>query len=401
MKTAKRKIILSKERIGIMGGTFNPVHQGHIAMALAAMDAASLDRVLFLPDGQPPHKTGIAPAEDRWRMVVAATAGIKHLEPCRMELDREGTTYTYDTLLHLLGAWPKADFYYIIGADTLMQLRNWYNSEKVLKLCTFLVCPRSCDVRPEELQAERKRLTALGGKFISVRMDLFNVSSTEIREQVRLDQPSPMLNPAVREYCGAMGLYGAAPRIPQAAWMERLFADLTPRRFAHTLGVAYSARSLALNHGADMAKAEIAALLHDCTKCMPLKEMQRIAVENRLTDDAEILASGALLHAVTGAWAAEHVYGVDDPEILSAIARHTTGSAGMSKLDMVVYLADKIEPGRESYPLLAKVRMMAPLSLERALLLSIEGTAGYVEKSGKPLHPKSMETLAWLRTRIE
>ncbi len=392
---------MPKERIGIMGGTLNPVHKGHIAMALAAMETASLDRVLFLPDGQPPHKTGIAPAEDRWRMLVAATAGLKHVEPCRMELDRPGTTYTYDTLTSLREQFPKAALYYIIGADTLMQLHNWHRWQEVLPLCTFLVCPRVTGNEAAELVEERRRLTALGGKFISVRMDVMNVSSSELREKLQRGEETPLLPAQVREYCTLTGLYGVEPAVPEAPqWMPRLFADLTVKRFAHTLGVAYSARSLARNHGVDIRQAETAALLHDCAKCLPLKEMQRIARENRLTEDPDILASGALLHAPVGAWMAEHVYGVTDPEILRAIEVHTTGTAGMTKLDMVVFLADKVEPGRESFPLLSRMRMMAPLSLERAMMLSLEGTASHVQSGGKKLHPKSVETLAWIRTQI-
>ncbi len=392
---------MPKERIGIMGGTFNPVHQGHIAMALAAMKTASLDRVLFLPDGQPPHKTGITPAEDRWRMLVAATVNLKHVEPCRMELDRAGTTYTFDTLTSLREQFPKADLYYIIGADTLMQLKNWYRWQEVLPLCTFLVCPRVGTDGAAELQAERKRLTALGGRFTSVTMELINVSSSEIREQLAAGLDTPRLPPQVREYASLMGLYGMTGSIPQAAeWMPRLFGDLTAKRFAHSLGVAHSARALARNHGVDPLKAETAALLHDCAKCFPLKELQQIAQENHLTEDRVVLASNALLHAPVGAWMAERVYGVTDPEILEAIRVHTTGKAGMTPLDMVVFLADKVEPGRPAFPLLARMRMLAPLSLPRAMIASLEGTEEYVKDSGKDLHPQSREALDWIKANL-
>ena len=86
-----------------------------------------------------------------------------------------------------------------------------------------------------------------------------------------------------------------------------------------------------------------------------------------------------------------------DPAILQAIARHTTGCPGMTRLDMVVYLADKTEPTRESYPLLDKVRMLSTLSLEKAMLCSMEGTAEHVAKGSKKVHPQTLETLAWLR----
>ncbi|MBQ8653916.1 MAG: nicotinate-nucleotide adenylyltransferase [Clostridia bacterium] len=390
---------MAKERIGIMGGTFNPIHCGHIRMALTAREKAGLDRVLVVPTGNPPHKKHIAPAEDRWRMVCAACAQEECLTPSRIELDRQGVIYTVDTLTLLHQEHPKAELFYIIGADTLMELHNWRRYEEVLHMCTFLVCPRPWDVTPAALVEQRRTLEALGGRFITLEMEPMDVSSTDIRQALDNDQPTALLPVPVREYCAVRGLYGMDSRIPHAeGWLDRLFADLSVKRFAHTLAVAHTARHLAVLHHADAYRAEVAALLHDCAKCLPLKEMQRIARDNALTGDEDILASGALLHSVTGAHLASSVYGVEDPSVLQAILRHTTGSPGMTALDMIVYLADKIEPTRDSYPLLEKVRMLAQLSLTRAMIASMEGTAGHVKKGGKALHPQTLQTLEWLHT---
>ncbi|MBR4711735.1 MAG: nicotinate-nucleotide adenylyltransferase [Clostridia bacterium] len=393
---------MAKERIGIMGGTFNPIHQGHVAMAQAAIRAADLDRVLFIPTGQPPHKQGVAPAEDRWRMVCSAIAEDKRLEPCRIELDREGTTYTLDTLNQLAKLYPKSSFFYIIGEDTLLQLKSWYCADRVLGLCSFLICPRAGTAGQAEIDAERRRLNARGGRFLTVEMDRVDISSTELREALKTGASTPLMHYAVREYALIRGLYGYPGAIRGAdEWMERLFRALTRKRFVHTLGVCASARHLARRHGIDETKTVIAALLHDCAKCMPLKEMQRIAIEQRLTDDRSILASGALLHAIAGSWIASHEYGVTDPEILDAIACHTTGKPGMTPMDMAVYLADKIEPGRPDYPLLSRVRRTSEASLEQAMLLSMAGTVGYVRQDGKQLHPQTLHTLDWLQSMVE
>lgn len=393
---------MAKERIGIMGGTFNPIHQGHLTMALAAKEKARLDEVLVIPSGHPPHKAHIAPAEDRWRMVCAACAQESALTPCRVELDRPGVIYTVDTLSILREKYPKAEWFYIIGADTLMELRNWHRFQEVLGMCTFLVCPRATKATPLALTEERHWLEALGGRFIMLDIPPVEVSSTDIRQALEQDMPTSLLPVTVREYCGVMGLYGMAPRVPQArGWMDRLFAALTAKRFAHTLTVAYTARGLALAHHLDVAKAEAAGLLHDCAKCLPLKEQQHLAREHRLTADEGLMESGALLHAVVGAYLAQAAYGVTDAEILEAIRCHTTGKPEMSRLDMAVYLADAIEPTREAYPMLNQVRLMAQLSLERAMTASLEGTAGHVQKSGRTLHPATLETLNWLRTLKE
>lgn len=390
---------MTRERIGIMGGTFNPIHQGHISMAKAALAGAKLDRVLMLPSGNPPHKAGVESAEDRWRMMCVAVAQEEGLEPCRLEIDRAGATYTVDTLSALKEIYPKADFFYIIGADTLMELKNWRSFEQVLQMCTFLVCPRACDCPLDALSEERRRLAALGGSFQNIEMDVMTVSSTGLRDALQKGEPTPLLPVTVREYCALKGLYGMQRRVERAdEWLSRLFDTLTVKRFAHTLAVAHTARQLAHLHHLDERKAEIAGLLHDCAKCMPLKEMQRLATEHELTGDENVFASGNLLHSLAGAYLAAWEYGVEDPDILRAISCHNTGKVGMTKLDMVVYLADKIEPTRPTYPQLDKARMIATLSLEKAMVVSMEGTVNYVKKSGKKVHSQTLETLTWLQS---
>ena len=232
--------------------------------------------------------------------------------------------------------------------------------------------------------------------------DVVDVSSTELRQALRDGQATPHCSVPVREYCKVRGLYGLSPRVPQGdKWLDRLFADLNQHRFMHSLAVAHTARQLAVAHHLDPVKAEAAGLLHDCAKCLPLSAMQQLCRDHQLTVDPDILQSGALLHSVAGACQAQDVYGITDPELLSAITNHTSGRPGMSKLDMVIWLADKIEPTRASYPLLDKVRMLAGFSLEKALLTSLEGSANYLRSSGKTVHPLTLQTIAWLKTLPE
>ena len=385
--------------MGIMGGTLDPVHEGHLRMAQCALSQFHLDRVLMLPSGNPPHKPHVTPAEDRWRMLVAACAGRQDLTPCREELDREGTIFTVDTLSILKEKYPKADFHYLIGADTLMELQHWRSYEQVLRLTHFLVCPRSSRYSMAELEQERQRLTLLGGDIQWLQTEVVDVSSTAVREAIRAGKPAAHVPVPVQEYAEVCGLYDASPRIPQArAWLEKLFAALSTKRFAHTLGVAATARRLALLHGLDADRAEAAGLLHDCAKCMPLETMQRIAREHAVTTDEAILASDALLHSAVGEVVARRDYGMTDPQVLQAIRRHTTGAPGMTRLDMAVWLADAIEPTRAPYPGLEELRALAEVSLERAILTSLESTLNYVRQRGQAVHPATMETIQWLRS---
>ena len=393
---------MAKERIGIMGGSFDPIHQGHLRMAQHALKSQQLDRVLMLPSGNPPHKPDITPAEHRWRMVCAACAGIPGLIPCREELDRTGVIYTVDTLSRLQEKYPKAELFYLIGADMLMRLHRWYRLEDVLHMCTFIVFPRTSVYTPQQLNEERRKLTAQGARILLMDMEVLDASSTNARQAIQEGESTPQLPVAVRQYAQTAGLYGAEMHIPEGLhWLDMLFADLTVKRFAHTLAVADTARRLALLHGLDPIKAETAGLLHDCAKCLPLEEMQRIARENHLTEDETILQSTALLHSVVGAYLARTKYGCTDDEVINAILSHTTGKAGMTQLDMAVWLADTIEPTRTPYPLLDKTRMLAGLSLEKAMITSLEGTLQHVRKKGDAVHPATLETLDYLKKLLQ
>jgi len=384
------------ERIGVMGGSFNPIHEGHLAMARAAMEQAGLDRVLFIPTGNPPHKrVGLAPAEDRYRMTCVAVHRQKGFEPSRIELDRAGIIYTVDTLQLLHEANPQAVFFFIIGEDTLHELPTWHEPERLYGLCTFLVLRRpGSKAGFEAVWRERE---SQGARLVQVDMPLMDISSTAIRGALAQGSRPQGLPQGVEAYLMFKGLYGDEKWLPQGAqWLDRLHPVLSASRFAHTLYVAACARELAQKHGVDTQKAVCAALLHDCAKCMPLEQMQSVARENRLTDDEAVLSDGNLLHSVVGAYEAKHTYGVEDDEVLAAIACHTLGRKGMTPLDMIVFLADKIEASRAAYPLLEAIRKQAETNLPKAVHLSLTSTVDYVRQRGGCLHPATLEVIAWL-----
>ena len=390
---------MAKERIGILGSAFDPIHDGHLQMALRALDSAQLNRLLVIPAADDAYKPCIAGQEDRWKMVVAACSQDPRLVPSRLEMDRNGTAYTVDTLLALRKEYPKADLLYLLGVDGVMKLKNWHRLKKVLSLCSFLVCSREGDVSPIDFHEELVRLQDLGGQFVMLRMEPVDCSSSEIRSCLAAGREPSGISVPIREFCELKGLYGAPVRLSRASgWLDQLFFELKPRRFSHSLAVAAYARRLAGLHGISQKQAEEAGILHDCAKCLSLPEMQKIAVKHHLTDDPAFLASAALLHSVAGAWVARKDYGMEDPEVLEAIAFHNTGCAGMSRLAMCVCLADYIEPNRDPFPGLEDVRRLAEISLERALLLSLEHVADYVRSGSGSLHPRTQGAVDWLKT---
>ena len=385
--------------IGILGGAFDPVHEVHIRMAEKAMEYRKISKMLMVLEDLPLYKTCSAPADDRWKMLVAECSRHGHLVPARHIIKPgEVQACAYHLLLRLHEDYPKAHFCYIIGADSLVSFRTWRNWEKLLPLCSFLVFPRA-GVSDSDLHQEKKFLKKLGMDVKIVSETAEALSSTEIRRTFSDSSVPDGISVPTAEFCFAKGLYGLNRRIPRSeAWFDRLFADLKPKRYAHSLSVAFEARLLAERFGIDPQKAEEAGILHDCAKSVPLEIMRRLAIDNRLTDDPEILSNTALLHSYAGALIAEKEYGMRDPEILDAIRYHNTGMPGMSRLAMCINLADTIEPCRPDFPSIHAARAMAETSLEKALLVSLSGTAMHVRENGEPLHHHTSETIQWLKT---
>ena len=196
------------QRIGIMGGSFNPIHCGHLNLARAALQAGLVDRVLLLPSGNPPHKrAGLEDKLHRLNMASLAVEGEADMEVCREEVDREGVIYTVDTLTILGERMPDCRFFYLIGADTLRTLHTWRRPEDVVRLCTLLVA-----ARPGENAADLPRLMAhwrsLGAQIEVLPAACVDVSSTEIRRRLAAGQPLiGLVPPEVEAYIRLHGLY--------------------------------------------------------------------------------------------------------------------------------------------------------------------------------------------------
>jgi nicotinate-nucleotide adenylyltransferase len=388
---------VAKERIGFMGGSFNPIHERHLAIAACALDEARLNRVVFLPTGNPPHKhEGLADAEHRFEMTRLAVMREPRFTASRAEIDREGIIYTVDTLTLFRKQWPDAELFYIIGEDTLLELPNWRSPDQLFTLCTFLVCRRHTQNAANHPLV--KQLEARGARFTYLSLPPMDISASDVRAQLAQGLTPDVLPPQVMEYIRIMGLYGVTPSPAGAAAMyPMLRSALSEKRLLHSLLVSATARRLARIHGLDEDQCALAGLIHDCAKCMPLQTLQRVAKEHRLLVDKETLASENMLHGPVGTVLAETEYGVRDPNILSAIRCHTTGRVGMLPTDMVLYLADKIEPSRRYYPTLEVVRNLAEKSLVEATLRSLHSTQLYVAQQRTTLHPTTQRVIDWLK----
>ena len=168
--------------------------------------------------------------------------------------------------------------------------------------------------------------------------------------------------------------------------------ELDTKRFQHTLGVAYTAVSLAMCYNSDLTEAFIAGLLHDCAKCMSDKDKINFCKDHNLKITNIELQNPFLLHAIVGSVLANEKYGIENQSIENAILYHTTGHPAMTLLEKIIFIADYIEPLREHDPELSEVRQIAFIDIDKCLIMILQHTLSYLKSFGKEIDPKTEET---------
>ncbi|MBE6095767.1 MAG: nicotinate-nucleotide adenylyltransferase [Schwartzia succinivorans] len=200
----------TKHRVGILGGTFDPIHNGHLMMAEAVRDEYEMEKVLFIPAAQPPHKRGhkISPAEDRYMMTVLATCMNPAFEVSDIEMRREGLSYSIDTVRALLRATGgDSEFFFIAGTDVIREIHTWERIEELLDICPFIAASRP-GCRPD-VERTRNLLGDLGVRQIHLlNTPELEISSTDIRERVAAGRSIKYIVPSeVEHYIYKKGLY--------------------------------------------------------------------------------------------------------------------------------------------------------------------------------------------------
>lgn len=200
-----------RKRVGIMGGTFDPIHKAHIALAECAKAQLSLDEVWFMPAGDPylKHSRKVSPASDRAAMTALAIEGHPGFRLSRLEIARSGETYTSETLTILHARYPDVHFYFIVGSDSLYQLERWHAPETILRLATLVAAEREYADRPRSFGAQVRYLEECYGADVAVLpFEEMDISSTEIRERAARGEDITALVPAaVATYIEAHQLY--------------------------------------------------------------------------------------------------------------------------------------------------------------------------------------------------
>jgi len=191
---------MSKFRLGVMGGTFDPIHNGHLVAASEVAAALNLDQVVFVPTGDPWQKQDVTGGEHRYLMTVIATAANPRFMVSRVDIDRDKPTYTLDTLNDLKAKYPDAELFFITGSDAIAQILAWHEVEKLWELAHFVAVSRPGHV------LEIPKVPA--GTFTSVEVPALSISSTDCRERVAKGEPIWYLVPdGVVQYIGKHDLY--------------------------------------------------------------------------------------------------------------------------------------------------------------------------------------------------
>ena len=389
-------------KIALFGGSFNPVHIGHISSAEAALESLKPDLLLMIPAGTPPHKElaeNSPEASERFRLIKLATEDIDKIEVSDIEISREGRSYTADTVRGILELYPGAELYLILGSDMLLIFESWYEYEWLLKVCNIVVFARHND--DEENRELALAVKELGRKYDAIvryiEKPIIDVSSTELRESLPKRGGREFIPKRVYAELVRFGYYGTKPDLD---WLrERGHEMLEPRRIAHVTECEKTARKLAEHWGEDADKASEAAILHDCTKKLSHEEQLKLCRKYGIIVDELTLNMPKLMHAVTGAEIARVEFGLP-PEVVNAIRWHTTGRAGMSALEQILYLADYIEPTRD-FDGLERLRELAYSSLNDAMVLALNMSIDELKGQGMSAHPDTRSALDSLESAGE
>ena len=377
-------------KIGIMGGTFNPIHNGHLAIAEKAVQQLGLEKVFFVTSGNPPHKKDkkILDAKIRHKMVCMAIKNYSKFEPCSFEVDKEEYSYTADTLQYFKSRIRKAELYLIIGSDSFHDLPSWNRPRRICEMCTLAVYDRDGYDTAEDTANMKKEYYC---KIERIESGIINISSSRIRHMIEKRKDVSGLMPrSVLEYINRNNLYAS----DYGTLKNKIKRRLKPDRFIHSVNVAKKAVELAEKYGENPQKAYIAGMVHDCAKDLTAEKTRQKCIDYDVELDEGEKRNPALVHAKLGERIARIEFGIGDKDILSAVKWHTLGHPDMTRLEKIIYVADMIEEGRK-FPGVNELRKIAETDLDEAVRACTAATVGYNEKHGKEIHPMAYKVLEW------
>ena len=309
------------KKVVILGGSFDPVHIGHIEILKAAINRLNCDEGWLMIAPSPRWKNKYASLNFRLRLLSYVEKNEENIKVCKDEIEIKGTTYTYNTFLKLKEKYQDIEFYFLLGADQLDKLHLWYEIEKLSKLINLVVVnrPHYC-LNNENLKMYNCNLLDYTGP---------DISSTDFKNNINLS----LIPNYLHELIIKDGSY----------YKKKLRKMLNINRYRHSTSVAKVAVAIAKANKFDVNKAFLAALLHDCAKDIR-KDIEEEMMSNyfsKYLNEKELV-----YHQFIGSILVQKEFSIYDYDIIEAIKWHTTGNENMSTLAKIVYCADKIDPGR-------------------------------------------------------
>lgn len=303
-------------RVALLGGSFDPIHEGHLRIAKTALHKLAIDEVWFLPCKDAPLKKGQQVSfQDRCAMVKWAIAPYRKMKLCTLEGELEGVSYTIRTIKELKRRYAQHTFAFLIGDDQAAQFSRWKDSEQLKQEVTFYVFSRNANAK-------------IPSGMKHIQMELIDVSSTEIRE----GKKHAALPKAVKRYIGEHGLYFEG-------WLAN---RMNEKRFRHSLSVAEVCVDLAKAHHLDTQKAWRMGIAHDICKQLP-KEEAMIWMRHHMP--AHMQEAVAIWHGYLGAAYAKRYLYIEDKQVRAAIYHHVKGDC-TAPYAIILYVADKLDPSR-------------------------------------------------------
>lgn len=390
------------ERIGIYGGTFNPPHVGHIQGAKQAITALGLTKLYLIPTHVAPHKKlpdNSPTARQRLEMLRIAAGDCPETVVSDLELNREGPSFTCETVRQLRKAHPEARLVLIMGSDMFLSFQTWKEPAYILRNAELAVLYRGEREETAAVEAKKAELESQGAGVTLVKNEIVPISSTQLRRMLAFQCADSFLPAGVGAYIRENRLYDTAAQwknLPMEQLEQVVVSLLKPNRVAHVLGCRDTAVELAKRWGEDETDAARAGVLHDITKALdgPL-QLTLCAAYGKLLDEF-FRKTPKTLHALTGSLVAQRLFG-ENKQVVSAIRWHTTGRANMTRLEKIIYIADYMEPNRD-FPGVEDLRRLAFSDLDAALKLGLEMTVAHVQRQGSTVSPESREALTWLES---
>lgn len=375
-------------KIGIFGGSFSPIHNGHLQIAEDCLIEMGLDKIIFLPNAKPPHKNVEKFSfENRVEMLKLAIEDNEKFEISLVEEDFLKTHYSYNTMKENFCN-DKDKFYFIMGDDEFLNISSWYEYEKFLEITSVIVFLRKYNL--DFILDKNKDLIEKYDINI-VKNSVISISSTDIRNRMNEKKSIKYLIP--KKVCKY--IYEDLNYFDINKIKKDLKEKLSKNRYEHSLRVADYCKRLAKIYKIDENRAYLSGLVHDCAKNLEEFYMLNKKLNSDIIFDTEEKDNENLRHAPIGAVVCKDLYGIFDEEILSAVRYHTIAKENMTLLEKILFISDKIEPDRK-YDTVDELRRLADFDIDRAIVKFLNDSFEYLEKKSQKVHHLSVKARDYL-----